>query len=206
MFEIEGDAFKWRWNTIFVGYKISAEILSKHLIMPLISVSHLVFTSPNAVSNLPGDDLDKVMPLVMPQPRHLFDVCDMLQGYRQSRSYGAQDGRHAYQKCTVQATTGDDSSPHDCRFQLHFGPTWVILDSCRIVSSRDGFVLAKVMTSNEEASLQVRKFSPEAKGSRQSRQSSKSRTSSDVGDRDSFITLIPYSIEGRHPHSRQFKS
>lgn len=59
-FRLECNAFKWRWETIFVGHKISAEILSKHLIMPLISANHLAFSSPDVVGNLPPADLEKV--------------------------------------------------------------------------------------------------------------------------------------------------
>lgn len=58
---MECGSFKWRWDTIFVGYKTSADILSTHLIMPMISVNHLAFTSPNAVSDLADDDLEKVI-------------------------------------------------------------------------------------------------------------------------------------------------
>lgn len=59
-FELECDAFKWRWDTCFLGYKRSAEIISKHLIMPLISVNHLAFTSSDTVSELSEDNLEKV--------------------------------------------------------------------------------------------------------------------------------------------------
>ena len=59
-FLLECNAFKWRWETIFVGHKVSADILSKHLIMPLISVNHLAFSSPDVVGDLPPTDLEKV--------------------------------------------------------------------------------------------------------------------------------------------------
>ena len=61
-FQLECNAFKWRWETIFVGHKASADILSKHLIMPLISVNHLAFSSPDVVGDLSPTDLEKVKP------------------------------------------------------------------------------------------------------------------------------------------------
>jgi hypothetical protein len=59
-FELECDAFKWRWETCFLGHKTSAEIVSKHLIMPLISVNYLAFSSADPVSELSESDLEKV--------------------------------------------------------------------------------------------------------------------------------------------------
>ena len=40
--------------------QVSAEVISKHLIMPLISVTHLAFTSADAVSEISETDLEKV--------------------------------------------------------------------------------------------------------------------------------------------------
>ncbi|KAL4072583.1 hypothetical protein V8B97DRAFT_1870277, partial [Scleroderma yunnanense] len=73
-FEMECDAFKWRWETIFVGHKISADILSTHLIMPLISVNHLVLTSPNVVGDLSADDLEKAIDKVGRTARRTVDT------------------------------------------------------------------------------------------------------------------------------------
>jgi hypothetical protein len=39
---------------------MSAEILSKHLILPLIGVNHLAFSSADPVSELSENDLEKV--------------------------------------------------------------------------------------------------------------------------------------------------
>lgn len=46
-----------------VGPRMSADILSKHLIMPLISLSHLAFSSADPVSELTDADLEKVRKL-----------------------------------------------------------------------------------------------------------------------------------------------
>jgi hypothetical protein len=59
-FELDCETFKWRWETCFLGYKMSAEILSKHLIMPLISANYLAFSSADPVSELSENDLEKV--------------------------------------------------------------------------------------------------------------------------------------------------
>ncbi|KAI6003419.1 hypothetical protein EDC04DRAFT_2971294 [Pisolithus marmoratus] len=59
--ELGSDTFKWRWDTIFVGHRASADILSQHLIMHLISVNHLAFSTPNPVGDLNEDDLEKAI-------------------------------------------------------------------------------------------------------------------------------------------------
>ena len=59
-FQLSSDTFKWRWETYAVGPRLSAEILSQHLIMPLVSLTHLAFTSADPVSELSDADLEKV--------------------------------------------------------------------------------------------------------------------------------------------------
>ncbi|KAG6330791.1 hypothetical protein ID866_8296, partial [Astraeus odoratus] len=73
-FEMDCDAFKWRWDTIFVGHKTSADILSTHLIMPLISVNHLAFTNPNGVGDLAEDDLEKAIDKIGRTARRTVDM------------------------------------------------------------------------------------------------------------------------------------
>lgn len=59
-FELGSEDFKWRWETYALGPKASAEVLSIHLIMPLISVTHLAYSSADPVSELSELDLEKV--------------------------------------------------------------------------------------------------------------------------------------------------
>lgn len=59
-FELRNDTFRWRWETFSVGPTMSADILSKHLIMPLISAAHLAFFSADPVSSLSEADVEKV--------------------------------------------------------------------------------------------------------------------------------------------------
>ncbi|KAF8899954.1 hypothetical protein CPB84DRAFT_1847513 [Gymnopilus junonius] len=56
-FELEYETFKWRWETYFLGHQRSSEIISKHLIFPLISLNHLSFSSAEA---LPSQTVDKL--------------------------------------------------------------------------------------------------------------------------------------------------
>ncbi|KAH8100090.1 hypothetical protein BXZ70DRAFT_205355 [Cristinia sonorae] len=56
-FELGSDEFKWRWETYTLGPKVSAGVLSQQLIMPLISVSHLAFSSSDPVSELSDANL-----------------------------------------------------------------------------------------------------------------------------------------------------
>ncbi|KAJ6513315.1 hypothetical protein C8R45DRAFT_963218 [Mycena sanguinolenta] len=57
--ELECEAFKWRWETCLQGGRFSAEIISRHLVLPLISLNHLAFTS--AVGESDETDLEKAV-------------------------------------------------------------------------------------------------------------------------------------------------
>lgn len=73
-FDLECEAFKWRWETNFVGHKLSAEIISKHLVMPLISVNHLAFASADPVCELPEADLEKAVDKMARTARRTVDT------------------------------------------------------------------------------------------------------------------------------------
>jgi len=55
------DQFRWRWETYSLGPKVSADVLSKQLILPLISVTHVAFSSADPVSELSSTDLEKLV-------------------------------------------------------------------------------------------------------------------------------------------------
>ena len=59
-FDLDFDDFKWHWETYLIGPKSSAEVISQHLIMPLLSVTHLAFASADPVSELSDADLESV--------------------------------------------------------------------------------------------------------------------------------------------------
>ncbi|KAI0254954.1 hypothetical protein BJV78DRAFT_1120054 [Lactifluus subvellereus] len=59
--DLQGDTFKWRWETSFIGPKQSADVLSKHLIIPLLSTADLAFTMQNAISGISDYDLEKAV-------------------------------------------------------------------------------------------------------------------------------------------------
>jgi len=73
-FELGSDSFKWRWETCAVGPILSAQILSKHLIMPLISFTHLAFSSADPVSELSEADLEKTVDKVGRTARRTIDT------------------------------------------------------------------------------------------------------------------------------------
>ncbi|KAF9266617.1 hypothetical protein L218DRAFT_956394 [Marasmius fiardii PR-910] len=58
-FTLESDSFKWRWETCFVGHKLGSEIISRHLVLPLISVNHLAFASVDAVGEIMEAELEQ---------------------------------------------------------------------------------------------------------------------------------------------------
>jgi hypothetical protein len=58
--DLRGDTFKWRWETSFIGPRQSADVLSKHLIMPLLCSAKLAFVMRNSLGEIPKHDLEQV--------------------------------------------------------------------------------------------------------------------------------------------------
>ncbi|KAI5886120.1 uncharacterized protein SCHCODRAFT_02519350 [Schizophyllum commune H4-8] len=58
---IEAESFTWVWETTFVGYRLSAELLSQQLIMPMISLSHFALGSQEVIAEMTDDDLQKAV-------------------------------------------------------------------------------------------------------------------------------------------------
>ncbi|THH06544.1 hypothetical protein EW146_g9583 [Bondarzewia mesenterica] len=73
-FELHSDEVKWRWETFLLGPTVSAEILSKHLILPLISTVHLAFTSADSVGELSESNLEKAVDKVGRTARRTLDT------------------------------------------------------------------------------------------------------------------------------------
>ncbi|SJL09594.1 uncharacterized protein ARMOST_12974 [Armillaria ostoyae] len=71
---LEDQSFKWRWESCFLGYRASAEILSKHLVLPLISMSHLAFSSKNSVGEVSDAELTKAVDKVGRTARRNVDI------------------------------------------------------------------------------------------------------------------------------------
>lgn len=72
-FELES-SFIWRWETCFLGHRRSAEIISKHLIFPLISLNYLAFSSADVVAELPDADVEKAVDKVGRTARRTLDT------------------------------------------------------------------------------------------------------------------------------------
>ncbi|KAJ7727292.1 hypothetical protein DFH07DRAFT_851885 [Mycena maculata] len=70
--ELECEAFKWRWETCLQGSRFSAEMISRHLVLPLISLSHLAFSS--AVGESSETDLEKAVDKVGRTARRSVDT------------------------------------------------------------------------------------------------------------------------------------
>lgn len=60
-FELGYEDFKWRWEPNFLGYQMSADIMSRQLIVPLISTNHLAFSASEPVGGMSDQDLEKVI-------------------------------------------------------------------------------------------------------------------------------------------------
>lgn len=73
-FELGNDEFRWRWDTYPLGAKAAADVLSRQLIMPLISVTHLAFSSADPVSELSEADLEKAVDKVGRTARRTVDT------------------------------------------------------------------------------------------------------------------------------------
>ncbi|KAI0069581.1 hypothetical protein K474DRAFT_1714102 [Panus rudis PR-1116 ss-1] len=73
-FELGGDGFKWIWETYGLGPKVSADVISKQLIMPLISLNHLAYTSPDPVSEVSEGNLEKAIDKAGRAARRTWDT------------------------------------------------------------------------------------------------------------------------------------
>ncbi|KLO13470.1 hypothetical protein SCHPADRAFT_363776 [Schizopora paradoxa] len=73
-FELEFEGFKWRWDTFLLGPRTSSDIISKHLIMPLITMAHVAFYSADPVSELCEEDLEKVVDKIGRAARRSVDT------------------------------------------------------------------------------------------------------------------------------------
>ncbi|KAH0585429.1 hypothetical protein H2248_008670 [Termitomyces sp. 'cryptogamus'] len=73
-FELAYETFKWKWETCFVGHKTSADIISKHLLFPLISLNHLAFSSPQGIVDLSDADAEKAVDKVGRTARRSVDT------------------------------------------------------------------------------------------------------------------------------------
>ena len=49
-----------------MGPRISAEVISRQIIMPLMSAAHLAFSSPSSVGEMSGPDLETVSEVKLP--------------------------------------------------------------------------------------------------------------------------------------------
>ncbi|KZV74605.1 hypothetical protein PENSPDRAFT_185240 [Peniophora sp. CONT] len=59
--EVGGDGFKWRWDACIVPPNLAAEVLSKHLILPLVSTAHLAFTTKEPLGEMSESELEKAV-------------------------------------------------------------------------------------------------------------------------------------------------
>lgn len=72
-FELESENFKWRWETNSVGYRMSSEIISKQLILPLICVNHIALSSPDAFTAMSDSEVEKAVDKVGRTARRAID-------------------------------------------------------------------------------------------------------------------------------------
>ncbi|KAJ6531722.1 hypothetical protein B0H19DRAFT_1188224 [Mycena capillaripes] len=72
--ELDCEVFKWRWETCLQGSRFSAEMISRHLVLPLISLNHLSFTSESAVGESSATDLEKAVDKVGRTARRSVDT------------------------------------------------------------------------------------------------------------------------------------
>jgi len=60
-FELRLEDFIFRWETNIAGHRLSAEVISTQLIIPLMSTAHLAFSSPDSVGEMSESNLETVV-------------------------------------------------------------------------------------------------------------------------------------------------
>ncbi|KAJ3565774.1 hypothetical protein NP233_g7426 [Leucocoprinus birnbaumii] len=73
-FLLESTSFSWRWETCFVGHKLSAETISRQLVLPLISTNHLMFTSAEPIQVMSDTDVEKAVDKIGRTARRSVDT------------------------------------------------------------------------------------------------------------------------------------
>ncbi|KAL1738085.1 hypothetical protein HDZ31DRAFT_11524, partial [Schizophyllum fasciatum] len=71
---IETESFSWVWETTFVGYRMSAELISQQLIFPLISVTHLALGGQENIAEAADGDMEKALDKVARSARRTPDT------------------------------------------------------------------------------------------------------------------------------------
>ena len=136
-FELEGEGLKWRWEGVSLGHKLSAEILSQHLIIPLISVTHLAFSSADPVSELSESDLEKVRRPRLEILMHAdcLNISPMASGRRQNGAQCQTNIGNPRQARHLQTSCRHHDAAHDGCGQLSPGPSCVSCSNRGIVMS-----------------------------------------------------------------------
>lgn len=65
-FELRLEDFVFRWETNRAGPRISAGVISRQIIMPLMSAAHLAFNTTNPVGEMSESDLETVSEVKLP--------------------------------------------------------------------------------------------------------------------------------------------
>ncbi|KAH9945258.1 uncharacterized protein BXZ73DRAFT_38484, partial [Epithele typhae] len=73
-FTLGNEAFRWRWETLAVPPRLSADILSTHLILPLISMTHVAFSASDVVGSGSETGIEKAVDKVGRTARRAQDT------------------------------------------------------------------------------------------------------------------------------------
>jgi hypothetical protein len=113
--EMECESFKWRWETSSVGHRISAEIISKQLVFPLITASHVAFATTEPVNEMSDIDLEKVWRcnFSLGKGHKNHNGFDMILGRRQDRSSGTESPGYPRQEHNLQGQILHGATTHN---------------------------------------------------------------------------------------------
>lgn len=126
-FQLDCDAFKWRWEVTTMWPKAAAKVLSRHLIIPALGACGM-FSASNPVSTLTAEDLEKVNHL---ETCMQFDLISPRLEYRQKLSSCPSISVQLYQEYCVKT----------CRvhvYRSHYGKYF----RNRIILAYESFELA----------------------------------------------------------------
>ncbi|EKM78712.1 hypothetical protein AGABI1DRAFT_121142 [Agaricus bisporus var. burnettii JB137-S8] len=73
-FQLECDSFRWKWETCFVGHKLSSEIISKQLILPLIDTNYLLYSSTESVKDMTNIEVENAVDRIGRTARRSIDT------------------------------------------------------------------------------------------------------------------------------------
>ncbi|KAJ3727926.1 hypothetical protein C8R42DRAFT_694236 [Lentinula raphanica] len=157
-FEIEYEGIRWTWETCFIGYKSSAEVISRHLVLPLLSVTHAAFSVSKPAGEMVDSELEKAIDSVGRAARRSVDT-HIKNVISKARIYSSMRRMTALYNLSDHLLTNRCSTSHQ-----NTRPSATSDESsCDFSDSHESSIIVAKQSSTEESATESDDDEPEAK-------------------------------------------